>query len=171
MYGDLDMTTAKVIFNVSPDIKLRFGTSYHIEIEPYTLTFRSDNNFLFENDEGLPMFKLNGDTSQAIVYSDLDLQANNLTQANKIRMNSLVFETARTEATEGALLAALETGETVLWKPNGQPLALAVKYGPNDLRWQTLITMAEAQNYPDDKYALSIEYNGEIYLAQVHRGY
>jgi len=171
MYGDLTMSYAKIIFDASPDHKIKFGNDYNIELAPYTLSFQSDRDFLFKNNEGFSLLKLDGANNKAIVYSDLDLQANNLTQANKIRMNSLVFETARTEATEGALLAALETGEVVLWYPDGKPLALAVKYGDNDLRWQELITMKEAENWPNDKYALAIEYNGEVYLAQVHRGY
>jgi len=171
MYGDLDMTIAKIIFSASADIKIKFGDLYNIELAPYTLSFQSDRDFLFKNNEGQSLFKLAGDTNQAIIYSSLDLQANNITQANKIHLNSLVFDTARTESTESALLAALETGETVLWKPNGQPLAMAVKYGPNDLRWQTLMPLAQATSWPNDKYALAIEYDGEIYLAQVHRGY
>ncbi len=172
MYGSLVMGNNFIAFDDNETLdKIKFGSIYKIGLEPYSMTFQSDRDFLFKNNEGLSLFKLDGNENKAIVYSDLDLQANNVTQANKVHMNSLVFDTARTEATEGELLAALETGEVVLWKPDGQPLAMAVKYGPNDLRWQTLITMADAQNFPNDKYALAIEYNGEIYLAQVHRGY
>jgi len=169
MFGNLNMTTAKLIFGSSPDIKISFGDPYRIELRPNTLAFRTASNFVFEKADGLPMMEIDSSAGQMISYANLDLQSNNLTQVNKAKVNSIVFRTARTEATAAALLAALEDGEMVLWKPGGGPLALAVKYGANDLRWQNLI--AAAESWPDDVHALAVEYNGEIYRAQVHTGY
>lgn len=171
MYGDLDMTTAKVIFDVSPDIKISFGNPYRIETRSNTLVFRTDNKFLFENGSGFPVLEMNHSEDEIIAYTNLNLSSKNINDVNKAKVNSIVFRTARTEATASQLLAALEDGEMVLWKPSGGPLALAVKYGTNDLRWQNLITAAGAEDWPDDVHALGIEYNGTVYRAQVHTGY
>jgi len=171
MYGDLDMTTAKVIFDVSPDIKISFGNPYRIETRSNTLVFRTDNKFLFENGSGFPVLEMNHSEDEILAYTNLNLSSKNINDVNKAKVNSIVFRTARTEATASQLLAALEDGEMVLWKPSGGPLALAVKYGTNDLRWQNLITAASAEDWPEDVHALGIEYNGTVYRAQVHTGY
>jgi len=171
MYGNLDMTTAKVIFDVSPDIKISFGNPYRIETRSNTLVFRTDNKFLFENGSGFPVLEMNHSEDEIIAYTNLNLSSKNINDVNKAKVNSIVFRTARTEATASKLLAALEDGEMVIWKPSGGPLALAVKYGTNDLRWQNLITAAGAEDWPEDVHALGIEYDGTVYRAQVHTGY
>lgn len=167
MYGNLNMGNSKVTFDDSEANKLDFGPYYNVKLEPYSLTLITDRDFTVKTNEDATMFHIDGSSNTSNFYTDVDMQANDVEQIDKAYVNSLVFRTARTEATASALLQVLTTGEMVLWKPGGGDLALAVKYGNNDLRWQNLITYEDSLNYPNDVYAFGVEYEGQMYMVQV----
>lgn len=167
MYGPLNMGAQKVVFDNSPTLsKLEMGADYKIGLDAYTLVLQTDRDFRIQSNDPSTLFFIDGSANVSNFYTNVAMNNYNILNANKIGGKGLVF-TARTESTATALLNALSDGEMVLWKPGGAPLALAVKYGPKDLRWQTLATYSESEKYPNNVYAGAISYGGQLYRVQV----